>query len=704
MKFIRSLFIVLSFSLTAAPAMAEKCAPIPMGSSEIRFANWAGPTLPVFLYRPQGDVANARVVFVMHGVYRDGDRYRDEWRQLAEEHNLIIVVPNFSQADFPGSAAYNLGNLFDKQGRIRPHEQWSFAAIEPLFDRVVCGVGGPQSGYALYGHSAGAQFVHRYAAIVDAPRLEAAVAANAGWYTMPTDAAFPYGWGGNAAPLFKGKTAVARPLTILLGTQDIDRADPNFRRTEDADAQGLTRFARGHSFFAAGQKLAEQQQTAFGWQVVYAPGVGHDNGAMAPFAIPYLRAKPTAQDNATAPQTERVTVADLLQLPDVAAAMATIFDLESDWAIERLITLTEIPAPPFGEQKRAEAFAQMLRDVGLIDVHIDTVGNVIGRRKGKGNGPTIMLAAHLDTVFSADTDVRVKRDGNRYTAPGIGDNSRGLVSLLLVARAMQMHGIETDGDILFVGTVGEEGEGNLRGMRHIFAAPDHNIDRVIAIDGGNMARLVTSAVGSNRYRITFAGPGGHSYGAFGTVNPHHATAFAISDFVTRAELVTQSGPKATFSVATLSGGTGVNVIPASSTFEIDLRSSDPNRLAALDAILMSSLNAALNSANVGKEGDDRLTLTIEDIGKRPAASNEDGDTLVTDAASVLTQLGLTPEMEASSTDANSPMSLGIPSITISRGGINPRSHSLDEYWVAENQHLGPQALLLLVLLQAGISK
>ena len=702
MSFIKHLFLVLSVLLSAAPAVAEKCPSIPVGSSQMRFSNWAGPALPVFLYRPQQQSGEPRVVFVMHGVYRDGDRYRDEWRQLADAHNLLIVVPNFSQADFPGSDAYNLGNIFDKQGRIRPRDQWSFAAIEPLFDRVVCGMNGRQSGYALYGHSAGAQFVHRYAAIAHAPRMEAAVAANAGWYTMPSDAAFPYGWGGKVAPLFDAKTATARPLTILLGTQDIDRADPNLRRTEEADAQGLTRFARGHGFFTAGRMLAEQAQTSFHWQVAYAPGVGHDNGAMAPFAIPYLRAAPAATNSATAPQGDGISVGELLQLPDIAAAMTTIFDLESDWAIDRLITLTEIPAPPFGEQKRAEAFAQMLRDVGIRDVKIDAAGNVIGRRKG-GGGPTVMLAAHLDTVFSADTDVRVKRDGNRFTAPGIGDNSRGLVSLLLVAQALETHGIETNGDILFVGTVGEEGEGNLRGMRHIFAAPDHGVDRVIAIDGGNMARLVTSAVGSNRYRITFNGPGGHSYGAFGTVNPHHATAFAISDFVTRAQLVTQSGPKATFSVATLSGGTGVNVIPASSTFEIDLRSADPNRLAALDAILMSALNGALDNANVGKAGDQRLTLTVEDIGKRPAASNDNGATLVSDAASVLAALGLTPEMEPSSTDANLPMSLGIPSITISRGGKNPRSHSLDEYWVAEDPHLGPQALLLLVLLQAGIA-
>jgi acetylornithine deacetylase/succinyl-diaminopimelate desuccinylase-like protein len=384
--------------------------------------------------------------------------------------------------------------------------------------------------------------------------------------------------------------------------------------------------------------------------------------------------------------------------------MATIFELESDWAIQRLVELTEIPAPPFEEEKRGLAFARMLREIGGLDVRIDEVGNVIARRKGTGTGSAVMLAAHLDTVFARDVDVTVKRDGDRFTAPGIGDNSRGLVSLLLVARALERHAINTERDILLVGTVGEEGTGDLRGMRHIFAQSDHAIGSVIAIDGGEMGRLIDTAVGSNRYRVKFTGPGGHSYGAFGTVNPHHATARAIALFLDRAEPVAASGTKATYSVALLEGGLGINVIPTNSMFEIDLRSSDANRLAALDAILRSAIDVTLASENVGKKQGGLLTVEIQDLGKRPAGTNAADAPLVSNAEAALSSLGIEPSRNASSTDANLPMSLGIPSITISRGGISERSHSNDEYWIAKDQHLGPQAALLISLLEARVSK
>lgn len=239
-----------------------------------------------------------------------------------------------------------------------------------------------------------------------------------------------------------------QPLTILPVTDDTDRNDPNLHRT------------------------------------------GERAGA------------PSSQTAASG----KSAVAELRARKDVAAAMATIMELESDWAIKRLIELAEIPAPPFEEKERGLAFARMLREIGGLDVHIDQVGNVIARRKGTGTGSAVMLAAHLDTVFAKDVDVTVKRDGDRFTAPGIGDNSRGLVSLLMVARALEQHGIATERDILLVGTVGEEGTGDLRGMRHIFARPDHGIGSVVAIDGGEMDRLVDTAVGSNRYRVSFPAP------------------------------------------------------------------------------------------------------------------------------------------------------------------------------------------------------
>lgn len=286
---LEGLLVCLGMWFAASPAMAHACEPLAPGSSQIDFSGWSGPKLPVFLHKPQTAGANSRILFVMHGVNRDADRYRDEWRDLAEKHDFIVVVPTFGKKDFPTTGSYNLGNMIDEKGLKNPRSKWSFSAIEPLFDEIVCRVAGTQRGYALYGHSAGGQFVHRFIAFADAPRLESAVAANSGWYTMPNDAAFPYGWGGDAVGLVSPKTALQRRLTILLGTNDIDRNDPNLRKNEQADKQGLTRLDRGHGFLAAARQLADKAMP-LGWQIAYAPGIGHDNGGMAPFAVPYLLA------------------------------------------------------------------------------------------------------------------------------------------------------------------------------------------------------------------------------------------------------------------------------------------------------------------------------------------------------------------------------------------------------------------------------
>jgi poly(3-hydroxybutyrate) depolymerase len=278
---------LVAMLVSVQPAQAADCQPLAQGSSRIEFSGWSGPKLPVYVHRPQTAGPKSRIVFVMHGVQRDGDRYRDEWRDLADQHDLIIVVPTFGRDNFPTTESYNLGNIIDERGGRNPESLWSFSAIEPLFDEIVCRVAGSQGGYALYGHSAGGQFVHRYVAFADAPRLEAAVAANSGWYTMPNDVAFPYGWGGDVAGLVSPAKAFQRPLTILLGTNDTDRNDPNLRKNEHADAQGLTRLARGQAFVEAAREQAGKS-APFAWHIAYAPGIGHDNGGMASFAIPHL--------------------------------------------------------------------------------------------------------------------------------------------------------------------------------------------------------------------------------------------------------------------------------------------------------------------------------------------------------------------------------------------------------------------------------
>ncbi len=266
--------------------------PLPAATAQPKtftFDGWAGPALRVWFWAPGAVAATTPVVVIMHGVNRDADRYLAEWTPLAERYGFIVVVPEFNQAAFPGSLGYNTGYFRNLDGSPRRREQWSFAALEPLFDAVKARTGTGVPHYALYGHSAGAQFVHRYVLFMPEARLSRAVAANAGWYTRPDlDTAYPYGLAGSpigAAELTRG---LGKPLTILLGTADTDIADPNLRTTRQANAQGPHRFARGLSFHAAGKETAARLAVPFGWRLEEVPGVGHDNGEMAVAAAPLL--------------------------------------------------------------------------------------------------------------------------------------------------------------------------------------------------------------------------------------------------------------------------------------------------------------------------------------------------------------------------------------------------------------------------------
>ena len=233
-----SLLLCVGAFFVASPAMAKACETLATGSSQIVFSGWSGPKLPVFVHKPQTAGANSRILFVMHGVNRDADRYRDEWAGLAVKHRFIVIVPEFSRSDFPGAASYNTGFFAEEDGTLRPRTRWSFAAIEPLFDETRRRFGTAAERYSLYGHSAGAQFVHRFVMFMPEARIEQAIAANAGWYTMPDPAlAFPYGVEGAPVAPDTLKAVLAKPLTVLLGTADTDRADPNLRKTPEADAQ-----------------------------------------------------------------------------------------------------------------------------------------------------------------------------------------------------------------------------------------------------------------------------------------------------------------------------------------------------------------------------------------------------------------------------------------------------------------------------------
>jgi acetylornithine deacetylase/succinyl-diaminopimelate desuccinylase-like protein len=374
---------------------------------------------------------------------------------------------------------------------------------------------------------------------------------------------------------------------------------------------------------------------------------------------------------------------------------------DNAWTLDEQESICEVPAPPFGEAKRAAEFRRRLVALGLRDARIDAEGNVIARRRGSGRGPTVILSGHLDTVFPETTDVTVTREGTLMKGPGIGDDCRGLAVLLAVARALEGAGVQTQGDILFVGTVGEEGAGNLRGVRHLFTKElKDSVDYFISVDGTGFG-TTSRAVGSHRYRVTYEGPGGHSYGAFGMPNPAHALGRAIAGI---AELRVPLDPKTTFSVGVLEGGTSVNSIPAAAAMDVDLRSESSVALDSLDAGFRAALQRALEAEHARwPESRVRLRVRIDTIGIRPAGAQPDTARIVRAAVDAARALGVTSELGAGSTDANLPMSLGIPAITIDGGGQGRGSHSLaEQYDDGERGWLGPQWAALVTLALVGV--
>jgi acetylornithine deacetylase/succinyl-diaminopimelate desuccinylase-like protein len=381
-------------------------------------------------------------------------------------------------------------------------------------------------------------------------------------------------------------------------------------------------------------------------------------------------------------------------------------DRTHDRLVEDIVHITEIPAPPFKEAARGKAYLEMLRASGLVDLQTDAEGNVMGVRKGTGgpDAPLVAVAAHLDTVFPEGTDVRVKRSGTRLAAPGVGDDSRALAVLLAIIRAMDAAGIETKSDILFVGDVGEEGAGDLRGMRYLFQKGPYK-DRIktfLSIDGSGLGDDITyGGVGSRRYKAMFKGPGGHSYGAFGLVSP----AFAMGNALARMSRVqVPSSPKTTFNAGVLGGGTSVNSIPFEAWAELDLRSESPAELKKLDETVSALMAEAVKEENAARStAQGAITLDLELIGDRPSGETPRTSPLAQTAAAVIAGLGMRPQFQYSSTDSNIPMSLGIPALTLDSGGRGGRAHALDEWIDVEKSSslAGIRSILAIVLAVAG---
>lgn len=392
-------------------------------------------------------------------------------------------------------------------------------------------------------------------------------------------------------------------------------------------------------------------------------------------------------------------------LPDnakVQRALEYIKSIEPQ-TVEEQIKITEIPAPTFKEGTRAEYFKRRFAELGLQKVRIDRAGNVIGERLSSSaargaNLPTLVLAAHLDTVFENDT-VKVTRDGNVIKGLGISDDGRGLTLLLAIAKTLNEQKIETAGNLVFVANVGEEGLGDLKGTRHLFNEElKGRITHFISIDGGGLG-VTIGAVGSLRYRVTYTGAGGHSYGAFGLTNPIHALGRLIEK-VSRFQ--TPAQPKTTFNVGRIEGGTSVNSIARAASLEMDMRSESAAELAKVDAEFKRAAQTALEEENARWSSDKKLTVEIKLIGDRPAGMQNTSAPIIQIAREANDYFKLKSDFNASSTDSNVPINLGIPALTIDGGGSEKGTHSPDEQWDATDSHIGSQRALLIVLGIVGV--
>lgn len=395
-------------------------------------------------------------------------------------------------------------------------------------------------------------------------------------------------------------------------------------------------------------------------------------------------------------------VLELKNNPQVKKAL-DICEEQADRALEEQIHIAEIESPTFAEGELAKEIARLLKEYGLTDVVIDPSGNVVGRRPGTGNGPVAAVAAHTDTVFPAGTDLKVKREGNILRGPGIGDNSSGLRSMLQVLRSLNEAGIETEGDILFVGTVGEEGNGDIRGAKALFDG-SRKVDGFVALDMADVYTVQNGATGAHRWRIAIEGEGGHSYIDYGRVpSAIHAMCRAGALI---ADLDLPENPKTTYTIGTIKGGTTVNTIAARCEVDVDMRSTDLPTLEHLEKTILDAFKKAVELENAHWPKADeahQLKLKLTQIGNRPAGMRPDDCPAVQSAMGAMNALGLeVRRIGPSSTDCNMPMSINIPAVCIGTGGETFNEHSLKEYFVADKIWLGPQTAILTLLSMVGL--
>jgi len=392
------------------------------------------------------------------------------------------------------------------------------------------------------------------------------------------------------------------------------------------------------------------------------------------------------------------SIEKLAESSSVARGLAWI-EKNSDWITDQQIKLTEIPAPEFDEARRGEFLKQIFEANGL-QVHTDKLGNVIGERAGSDPNSVVLLAAHLDTVFAQGTDVHVKRDGSRLTAPGIADNGAGLAALAALARVLNDANIRTKSTIVLAGDVGEEGEGNLRGIRALVEAYRSKLVAVIAVDGASTEHITTQGIASHRFEVVITGPGGHSWSDFGAPNPITALARGIVRF---SNVPVPDDPRSSYNFGTIEGGTSVNSIPARAAVKVDLRSEQESEVVKMEKALRDAMQTGLrDELAAANESSDALQITFRSLGARPAGKISDNAPLVDTIRSVDRFLGNRSRLERSSTDANIPLSLGVPAVSLGGGGRGGGSHTLAEWYDASGRDLGVKRLFLATLTLAGV--
>ena len=402
-------------------------------------------------------------------------------------------------------------------------------------------------------------------------------------------------------------------------------------------------------------------------------------------------------------QDPDVEVAQLLRRPDVTRALSEIARRHPQ-VLQWQRALAQIPSPTGEEGARARYMQRQFEIMGLEGVHIDSLGNVLASFGSPKARPRVLLSAHLDTVFPIGTPLAIKQEGERLVGPGVHDDARGLAVLLGVAEALTRGRVPLKGSLLFAGTVGEEGLGDLKGMKALFAAGGEaaGVDYVVNVDGAGMDRVVNQALGSRRYRVAYRGPGGHSWNDYGLVNPANALGRAISRL---SQIDVPRVPRSSLNVGRLGGGTSVNAIPQEAWMELDLRSVDAQALTSLEKQTMDALVEALHEERSAR-GDTQaqLDLDVRLVGDRPAGAISSGSPLVLAALAVTRALGVEAVLSESSTDANVPLSRGIPAVSLGGGGVGGREHSVDEWFDPTEAQHGVERAFLLFLFLAGAAR